>query len=216
MHVFTIKLLLRLLTATTTNGFSKRSSESSRVTYLLLSFWNLFNEDPGHCRPACADDRRAVYLSLLYQSSCRKASWSRLTCLLLSFSNFFNEDPGHRPPAWACVGTVMAVGTLSNPESHSHLSLVYVITVTFNMALTKKIVVPAGLHVERTFNGARRAALSAIEDEIPTTRAAVTCDQASLFFFAAGRYAWYNYLTFCLLLVQNLDFSLTGQETKGT
>ena len=44
----------------------------------------------------------------------------------------------------------------------------------------------------------------------------LTCDQASLFFlFAAGRYAWYNYLTICLLLVQNLDFSLIGQETKG-
>ena len=45
---------------------------------------------------------------------------------------------------------------------------------------------------------------------------ALTCDQASLsFLFAAGRYAWYNYLTICLLLVQNLDFSLIGQETKG-
>ena len=46
----------------------------------------------------------------------------------------------------------------------------------------------------------------------------LTCDQASLasltFFVAAGRYAWYNYLTICLLLVQNLDFSLIGQETK--
>ena len=43
----------------------------------------------------------------------------------------------------------------------------------------------------------------------------LTCDQASLIFFvAAGRYAWYNYLTICLLLVQNLDFSLIGQETK--
>ena len=37
-----------------------------------------------------------------------------------------------------------------------------------------KIVVPAGLHVERTVNGARRAALGAIEGEIPTTTAVVT------------------------------------------
>ena len=46
----------------------------------------------------------------------------------------------------------------------------------------------------------------------------VTCDQASrVFFFAVGRNAWYNYSsTICLLLVQNLDFSLIGQETKGT
>ena len=43
----------------------------------------------------------------------------------------------------------------------------------------------------------------------------VTCDQASLIFFVAvQRYAWYNYLNICLLLVQNLDFSLIGQETK--
>ena len=33
---------------------------------------------------------------------------------------------------------------------------------------------------------------------------------------ATGRYAWYNYLTICLLLVQNLDFSLIGPKTKGT
>ena len=86
----------------------------------------------------------------------------------------------------------MASGTLSNPEFHSHLSLVDVITVIFNMALTKKIVVPAGLHVDSIFNGARRAALSAIEDEIPTTRACsrnLRSGVASLFFFAAGRYA---------------------------
>ena len=62
----------------------------------------------------------------------------------------------------------------SNPESHSHFSLVDVITVTFNMAVTVKIVVLAGSHVERTVNGARRAALSAIEGEIPTTTAVVT------------------------------------------
>ena len=67
----------------------------------------------------------------------------------------------------------MASGTLSNPESYSHLSLVDVITVTFNMAVTVKIVVLAGLHVERTVNGARRAALGVIEGEIPTTTAAV-------------------------------------------
>ena len=61
----------------------------------------------------------------------------------------------------------------TNPESHSHLSLVDLITVTFNMAVTENIVVLAGLHVERTINGARRAALGAIEGEIPTTTAAV-------------------------------------------
>jgi len=67
---------------------------------------------------------------------------------------------------------VASVAT-SNPESHLHLSLVDVITVTFNMAMTVMIVVLAGLHVESTFNGARRAALGAIEGEIPTTTAVV-------------------------------------------
>jgi len=69
---------------------------------------------------------------------------------------------------------VASVAT-TNPESHSHLSLVDVITVTFNMAVTVEIVAFAGCHVERTVNGARRAALGAIECEIPTTTAIVTC-----------------------------------------
>ena len=68
----------------------------------------------------------------------------------------------------------MASVATSNPESDSHLSLVDVTTVTFNMAVTVKIVVLAGLHVERTVNGTRRAALGAIEGEIPTTTADVT------------------------------------------
>ena len=42
------------------------------------------------------------------------------------------------------------------------------------MAVTVKIVVFAVCHVERTANGARRAALSAIKGEIPTATAAVT------------------------------------------
>ena len=68
----------------------------------------------------------------------------------------------------------MASVATSNPESDSHLSLVDVITVTFNMAVTVKIVVLAGSHVERTVNGARRAALGAVEGEIPTITAIVT------------------------------------------
>ena len=43
------------------------------------------------------------------------------------------------------------------------------------MAVTVKSVVLAGSHVEHTFNGARRTALGAIEGEIPTTTAVVTC-----------------------------------------
>ena len=68
----------------------------------------------------------------------------------------------------------MASVAASNPEPHLHLSLVNVVTVTFNMAVTMKIVVPASLHVKRAIDGARRAALGAIEGEIPTATAVVT------------------------------------------
>ena len=43
------------------------------------------------------------------------------------------------------------------------------------MAVTVKIIVLAILHVERTVNGARRAALGAIEGKIPTTATGVAC-----------------------------------------
>ena len=77
-------------------------------------------------------------------------------------------------PTSVCVSTLLASGTLSNPESHSHLSLVNVITVTFNVAVTVKIVVPSSPHVECTINRPRRAALGAIELEIPAATAVVT------------------------------------------
>jgi len=51
---------------------------------------------------------------------------------------------------------------------------VNVITVTFNVAMTVKIVAPSSCHVEYTVNGPRRAALGAIEGEIPAATAAVT------------------------------------------
>ena len=63
---------------------------------------------------------------------------------------------------------------------------------------------------EGTIAGNEIALLKSLVEQLK-----LTCDQASLIFFVAvGRYAWYNYLTICLLLVQNLDFSLIGQETK--
>ena len=68
----------------------------------------------------------------------------------------------------------MASVAVSNPESHPHLSLVNVITVTFNVAMTVKIVDPSGCHVECTVNRPKRAALGAIKGEIPATTALVT------------------------------------------
>ena len=49
-----------------------------------------------------------------------------------------------------------------------------VITVTFNVAVTVKIVVLASPHVECTVNRPRGAALGAIELEIPAATAVVT------------------------------------------
>ena len=72
------------------------------------------------------------------------------------------------------VSILVASVATSNPESHLHLSLVDVITVTFNMAVIGKVLVLAASHGKRTINGARRAALGAIECEIPTTTAVVT------------------------------------------
>ena len=77
-------------------------------------------------------------------------------------------------PAGICVCTLKASGALSNPESHSYLSLVNVITVTFNVAVTVKIVALANSHVEYTINGPRRAAFSAIKGEIPAAAAVIT------------------------------------------
>ena len=66
----------------------------------------------------------------------------------------------------------MASVTVSNPESHAHNSLVNVTAVTFNVPVTVKILVP--VHVKYTVNRPRRAALGAIEGEIPTATAVVT------------------------------------------
>jgi len=77
-------------------------------------------------------------------------------------------------PTSVGVTKLFSCNTLSNPESHSHLSFLNVTAVTFNVAVTVKIVVSACSHVECTVNSPRRAALGSIECEIPATTAAVT------------------------------------------
>ena len=99
-----------------------------------------------------------------------------MTWLLLSFWHLFNKDPGHFGPACVSISILVASVAVSHPESHSNLSLVNVITVTFNVAVTVKIVrgTFACFHVEDTINRPRRAALGAIEGEIPSATALVT------------------------------------------
>ena len=66
--------------------------------------------------------------------------------------------------------------TFSNPESHSNLSFLNVGTVTFNMTMIVEIVLNIAWcsNIEYAINGPRRAALGAIEGEIPATTAAGT------------------------------------------
>ena len=77
-------------------------------------------------------------------------------------------------PTGVGVSKLIPCDALSNPESYSHLSFLNVIAVTFNVAVTVKIVVSACLHVECTVNSSRGAALGSIEGEIPATTASVT------------------------------------------
>ena len=77
-------------------------------------------------------------------------------------------------PTSVGVSKLMTCDAFSNRESYSHLSFLNVIAVTFNVAVTVKIVVFACLHVECTVNSSRRAALGSIEGEIPATTALVT------------------------------------------
>ena len=77
-------------------------------------------------------------------------------------------------PTSVGVSKLMACDALSNRESHSHLSFLNVVAVTFNVAMTVKIVVSACMHIECTVNSSWRAALGSIEAEIPSTTASVT------------------------------------------
>ena len=103
-----------------------------------------------------------------------KSSSSHDTCLLLSFRYFLNKDTIHWMPTSVGVSKVLSCDAFSNRECHSHISFLNVIAVTFNVAVTVKIVVSACSHVECTVNSSRRAALGSIEGEIPATTAAVT------------------------------------------
>ena len=77
-------------------------------------------------------------------------------------------------PTSVGVSKLMSCDAFSNRESHSHLSFLNVIAVTFNVAVKMRIVVSACCQVECTVNSSWRAALGSIEGEIPATTAVVT------------------------------------------
>ena len=104
----------------------------------------------------------------------KSSSASYDTCLLLSFRYFFNEDTIHWMPTSVGVSKLLSCDAFSNRESHSHLSFLNVIAVTFNVAVTMKIVVSSYCQVKCTVNSSRRAALDSIKGQIPATTAVVT------------------------------------------
>ena len=82
-------------------------------------------------------------------------------------------------PTSVGVSKLVSCDAFANRESYSHLSFLNVIAVTFNVAVTEKIVVCACLHVECTVNSSWRAALCSIKGEIPATTAVVKIGRAS-------------------------------------
>ena len=92
--------------------------------------------------------------------------------LSLSFRNFFNKYTGH----WdvSCVPISMSMrGAVADPESHTHLSFVDVITVSLNMADAMEIFITACLHVDNSVNRQRSRTLSTIESKVPTFAAVI-------------------------------------------
>ena len=65
-------------------------------------------------------------------------------------------------------------GAIADPESHTHLSLDNVVTMSLYMADTMDILTSACLHVSHSVNGQKSRTLSAIESEVPTFAAAIT------------------------------------------
>ena len=116
--------------------------------------------------------RHNTSLTRFYFKKSSSASYD--TCLLLSFRSFFNEDTIHWMPTSVGISKLLSCDVFSNRKSHSHLSFLNVIAVTFNVAVTMKIMVSACSHVECTVNSSRRAALGSIKGEIPATTAVVT------------------------------------------
>ena len=90
--------------------------------------------------------------------------------LSLRFGNFFYKDPGHCIPA--CVGVIISISsTIADPESHSHLPFVDVVTVPFNMADTLGILRLNCPQVDNTVNWQRSWTFCTVEREIPTLAA---------------------------------------------
>ena len=101
------------------------------------------------------------------------------------------------------VCKLVAGDALSNWESNSHCSLLYVMTVAFDVSVT---VICACLLVECTVNSSRRATLIAIEGEIqPTTEAVTRC--RCRFVQKALRLTLYNRSPEEILIITKKKFS---------
>jgi len=87
--------------------------------------------------------------------------------LSLGFRNFFNKDPGHWIVSSVGVITSTESGTISDPESHTHLAFVDVVTVSLNMADTTGIFTTSFIHEQNTINWKGAWTFSTVESEIP-------------------------------------------------
>ena len=117
-----------------------------------------------------------LYLFVCLQSTMKKNRignhFNLQSFLSLRFRNFFNKYPGHRLPSSVPI-SVSISGAIADPESHAHLSVEYVVTVSLNMADAMKIFISTCLHVDNSINGQRTRTLSAIESEVPTFAAGI-------------------------------------------
>ena len=140
-------------------------------------------------------------------------------------------------PTSVRVSKLLSCDALSNRESHSHLSFLNVIAVTFNVTVTVNIAVSDCFDVESTVNCSRRAALGSIEAEIPATTAAVTVvnpDITSIVDVEGGvriflhkvtvlkeiernsiRIAWYFYLLYSIKDLTSVVYISTNSIIQG-
>ena len=84
----------------------------------------------------------------------------------MSFWNLLYEDTGHGIPS--SVGVIVSIVPLAftNPESHSHVSFVNVITVAFNVADAMRIYSFAA-DVHNTINGLGSGTFCTVESKVP-------------------------------------------------
>ena len=113
--------------------------QSIKIQCFWALFFNRYRFDSNCCFTNIITSLHSISLTRFLE----KSRWSRDKSSLLSFCYFFNEDTIHWMPTSVGVSKLLSCDAFSNRESHSHLSFLNVVAVTFNVAVTVKIVVSA-------------------------------------------------------------------------